>query len=224
MIKAILFDFDGLILETEEPVFRAWQELYASYGLQLPYEDWSNQIGTRSSASDPLDDLEAQIGKPFADRQALEERLQQREMALIRLKTAQPGVQAYLDSAQRMGLKIGLASSSYRQWVTGHLKRLNLLNYFDSLRTADDVTKVKPDPALYRMVLSDLGIQPQEGFALEDSPHGVNSAKAAGLYCVAVPNVMTASMSFDQADLRLESLEDLPLEALIQRIGIHKPV
>jgi HAD superfamily hydrolase (TIGR01509 family) len=127
-------------------------------------------------------------------------------------------VQAYLAEARQMGLKIGMASSSPCRWVIGHLQRLELLEFFDTVRARDDVERVKPDPELFLTVLADLGAEPQEAVAFEDSPNGIQAAKAAGLLCVAVPNPVTRQYSLAQADLRLDSLADLPLQALIEKV------
>jgi HAD superfamily hydrolase (TIGR01509 family) len=221
-IRAIIFDFDGLILETEEPVYQSWQELYTSFSRQMSFEDWAMLIGTAPGHFDPMSDLEKQLGRSLEDPATLEAKRFQREMEIIYTRPVQPGVMAYLDTAKRLGLKIGLASSSSAGWVKGHLSRLGLIHYFDCIRTAEDVDLVKPDPKLYLQVLSALETTPQEAIALEDSPNGVTAAKQAGLYCVAIPNVLTSRLPLDHADLRLKSLEELPLEELIRLAENHR--
>ena len=217
MIRALIFDFDGLILDTEVPVYRSWKELYEQHGCQLPLSTWAQFIGLTPGTLDPYASLEEQLGRPV-DHAALGPKRQAREMALLASQPIQPGVQAYLETAKRLGLKIGLSSSSSCEWVSGHLKRLDLYAYFESLRAAEDVPRAKPDPALYLAVLSDLGIPPEQAIGLEDSPNGVLAAKRAGLFCVAVPNDVTRQLPLDQADMRIESLADLSLEALIARL------
>ena len=123
-----------------------------------------------------------------------------------------------LQDARRLGLKLGLASSSSCQWVEEHLQQRGLRAYFDVVRAADDVRFTKPDPELYLAVLTKLDVLPAQALALEDSPNGVRAAKAAGMYCVAVPNTMTSQLPLHEADLRLESLADLSLETLLARI------
>ncbi len=217
MIRALIFDFDGLILDTETPVFRSWQEFYESFGGRLEYAQWAQVVGTVSTEADHFARLEAQIGT-LLDRQTLGPQRRQRESELIQNQPILPGVQAYLAEARQLGLKIGMASSSPCQWVMGHLQRLDLLKYFDSIRARDDVERVKPDPELFLAVLADLGAEPQEAVAFEDSPYGVQAAKAAGLLCVVVPNPITRQYSLAQADLRQESLAETPLSSLIERI------
>lgn len=143
------------------------------------------------------------------------------EQAINEEQPVLPGVEQYLQDAGRLGLKIGLASSSSRKWVMGHLQRLGLDSYFDNIRTSDDVQLVKPHPELYLSVLNGLGLQASEAIALEDSPIGVQAAKHAGLYCVAVPNPLTSLLSLNQADLQLGSLAEMPLEVLLDKVNGH---
>jgi HAD superfamily hydrolase (TIGR01509 family) len=217
MIRALIFDFDGLILDTETPVFHSWQELFAAQGGCLTYEQWAQTVGTVSTEAEHFDWLEAQTGHVL-DRETLGPQRRQRESELILKQPVLPGVREMLAEGKQRGLKIGLASSAGCPWVVGHLQRLHLLEYFDSIRGRDDVEQVKPDPELFLTVLADLGAQPREAVVFEDSPNGIRAAKAAGLLCVAVPNPVTRQYSLAQADLRLESLAEIPLSSLIERI------
>jgi beta-phosphoglucomutase-like phosphatase (HAD superfamily) len=123
-----------------------------------------------------------------------------------------------LDDAKAMGLKIGLASSSVRQWIVDNLTRLQITEYFDCVRTADDVPHSKPDPALYLETMACLGVNADQGIAFEDSPNGVIAARRAGLYTVVVPNDLTRRLSLQSASLRLDSLKDLKLHELIKKV------
>ena len=213
-IRALIFDFDGLILDTEGPIFQSWQELYESYGGQLSFSTWSEIIGTVSNEFDHFEDLEEQIGYSL-DRASLSPQRRQRELELIATQPLQPGVDTYLEDAKRFGLKIGLASSSPCDWVTGHLTQRGLIDYFDCIFARDDVSVVKPDPELYLSVLKALGVQAEQAFVIEDSPIGVTAAQRAGLFAVVVPNALTARLPLDHADMRLGSLADISLEELI---------
>lgn len=222
-IQALVFDFDGLILETEEPGFIAWQELYREYGCELQFDDWVKIIGTYEWVFDPVADLERCIGRPFNDDRALKRR-QQREAELIQAQPVMPGVVDYLQTAQRLGLKIGLASSSPPSWVYGHLTRLGLLDYFEVIRTRGDAPVTKPDPGLYLAACAGLGVQPGDSIALEDSPNGVTAAKRAGMYCVVVPTVMTKDQPLEHADRRLNSLAEISLEDLLREVEAQQVV
>ena len=220
MILALVFDFDGLILETEGPIYQSWRELYAAYGIPLPLEIWGKIIGT-SDHFDVFGELERQVGRKL-DREALTARQKERETTLVLQQAVRPGVEQYLKDARRLGLKVGLASSSSCQWVTGHLERLGLLPYFDRICARDDVRLTKPDPELFQLAVRWLGVEPHQAVAIEDSPNGILAAKRAGLYCLAVPNELTRQLSLDLADLRADSLEDLPLEQLLNRLQTTK--
>lgn len=130
-----------------------------------------------------------------------------------------PGVVEHLEAAKSIGLKLGVASSSTRDWVRGHLARLGILERFDCLRCRDDVANAKPDPDLYIAVLECLGVLASEAIAVEDSPNGVMAAKRAGLRCVAIPNSITARLDLGQADVLLGSLADVTLAELLRRVA-----
>jgi HAD superfamily hydrolase (TIGR01509 family) len=213
MIRAVIFDFDGLILDTEAPIFQSWQEIYQAYGVSLTIEEWSQIIGGNDISFNPLERLPASV-----DHQAISEQQRRRESDLIAHQPVLPGVSAYLQEAQRLGLKIGLASSSPCDWVIGHLSRLGLIDYFDCILASDDVRRTKPDPELYLAVLAVLDVPPAQAFALEDSPNGIRAARQAGLFCVAVPNPLTRQMDTTHASMHLGALSDLPLQALIEKI------
>jgi HAD superfamily hydrolase (TIGR01509 family) len=214
MIKALIFDFDGLILETETPIFQSWQEIYQVYGCELMLEEWLANVGTAEEQFDPFTSLEQRSGQPI-DRQQTLIRRQRRELELIEHQRVLPGVREYLESARRLGLRVGLASSSSCDWVVGHLERLGLIGYFDAIAASDDVALTKPDPALYRTAVEWLGVAPREAVAFEDSRNGLIAAKRAGLYCVVIPNALTHRLDLDDADIRLGSLEEMPLAELL---------
>jgi len=214
MVKALIFDFDGLILDTEGPEFQAWQEVYTAHGSELKLAAWSQGIGTLGGF-DPYGHLEAQLGRPVR-REDLRGPLGERTAALIAQLGILPGVTELIKKARQHGLKVGLASSSHHAWVDGHLARLGILKQFDCIRCADDVKAVKPDPELYMTVLAYFNIEANEAIAFEDSPNGILAAKRAGLFCIAVPNPLTAQLALDRADLRVASLETMPIGKLSQ--------
>ena len=220
-ISALIFDFDGLILDTEGPIYQSWQETYAQHGLVLPLELWVTIIGTYDEPFDPWTYMQELAGKPLDGEAILPKRLE-RELELIYQNPIRPGVETYLSEAPRLGLKIGLASSSTCKWVKGHLQRLGLLAHFDCIRCKDDVQFTKPNPELYLAAAECLGVQAQACIALEDSPNGVTAAKAAGMFCVAAPNPLTHDLSLGHADLRLAELADLPLERLLELAASRK--
>ena len=138
--------------------------------------------------------------------------------ALFKDAVPLPGVEDYIAGARERGLRIGIASSSPHSWVSPKLEHIGLAGAFDTVVCSDDVGSAKPDPASYLKTLAELGVTSGEAFALEDSPNGVQGAKNASLLCVAVPGIMTRDRSFDHADMRIESLEDVPLVELLEAL------
>ena len=220
-LAAVIFDFDGLILDTEGPAFQSWQEIYEEHGCTLPMRIWETVLGGFSSAPVVCEYLETLLGRQI-DRDAVFARRQARKLELTALESVLPGVEECISSAQTLGVRLGLASSSSRGWVSEHLDRLGLGNAFACLRCREDVAQVKPEPDLYLAALDGLGVGAGDAIALEDSPNGVTAAKRAGLFCVAVPNKLTARLSLDHADLALPSLDAMPLSELL-RLAAHTP-
>jgi len=217
-ILALVFDFDGLILDTETTDFQAWQEVFAAHGCELRLEVWADCVGRPAGHFDPFEHLERLSGVPIErDRIRAQRSARMRELNL--LQPVLPGVLDYLRGARGLGLKVGLASSSDRAWVHGHLERLGLLEYFNTIKCVEDTGVHKPDPAPYLAVLATLGVPPAAAVAFEDSPHGVTAAKTAGMVCVAVPNPVTRRLGLDHADLVLDSLASLPLSGLLSRLN-----
>lgn len=217
MIRALIFDFDGLILETEEPIYRSWKEVYEARGVALPFDLWVKTVGSSNQAFHPQRYLEERLGVPLA--QDVIDRRIARRVELVLAEPLRPGVADLALAAHAAGLKVAVASSSSRDWVKGHLDRLGIAELFDCFRARDDVEHVKPEPDLYLASLDCLGVAAAEAVAIEDSPNGVTAAKSAGLRCVVVPNSITAGLDLSQADLRLSSLADVTLPQLLEQLG-----
>jgi HAD superfamily hydrolase (TIGR01509 family) len=216
MIKALIFDFDGIIIDSESPELQVWQEVFAEHGRELGFELWADLIGRPPNHFDLYSYFQQNIA-PEADIETLRLTRRARVIALTEAQPVLPGVLDYLRAASTLGLKIGMASSSSGRHVLGHLARLELLDYFHSTKCFEDTATHKPDPGPYRAVLAELAVSADEAIAFEDSPNGVSAAKAAGIFCVAVPNPVTRVLPLEHADYRLESLADEPLEDILAR-------
>lgn len=218
-LRGLLFDFDGLIVDTESPSYESWNEIYQEHGQELNLEQWADVISNHDSAFDALENLRLLVGDADFDAAAVAARRNTRKDEITDLTELLPGIRRYVDDASRMGLKLGIASGSSRKWVTGHLARLGIDQHWDCIRCRDDVQRSKPDPETYMALLECLGVSAEEAIALEDSPNGIASAKAAGIYVVAVPNSLTRQLDLSAADLVVESLPNLPLEQLLTKAG-----
>jgi HAD superfamily hydrolase (TIGR01509 family) len=217
-IRGLLFDFDGLLVDTETPSRAAFEALYSDYGHELPLSRWATLVGTLGADFEPYAHLEELVGSPL-DHDELDRRRRAREDELVDLEDLRPGVHAILQRAHELGLRTAIVSSSSEDWIERHLNRLERNEGWDAIVAANgDTSRAKPTPTLYLEALERLGLAPSEGIAFEDSPNGVAAAKSAGLFCVAVPNSITATLALDDADLIVESLEDITLDELIARL------
>jgi HAD superfamily hydrolase (TIGR01509 family) len=218
VIKALIFDFDGLMLDTETPDYEVWRDLYREYGYELDTHTWGQIVGGNSgTAFEPLPHLEQLTGRDLSSH-GLNAIADHRRLARIDAMALLPGVLETLEEARKRGLRLGVASSSPHAWVDGHLRQRGLLDQFQAIVCREDAPYPKPEPDLYLAALRALRIGPHEAIALEDSPNGVTAARRAGIFVVAVPNPLTARLSIQGEDLRLESLADLPLGALLDRL------
>jgi HAD superfamily hydrolase (TIGR01509 family) len=218
-VRAFLFDFDGLILDTETASRAGWEWLYRQHGFDLPSEQWATLIGTIGAPWNPMDHLEELVGNAL-EREELDERRYAHELSLIETEELRPGIAEYLAEAESRGIKRAIVSSSSRRWIDMHLARLERSVGWDAIVAADhDVSRAKPRPDLYLDTLRLLGVDADHAIAFEDSPNGVRAARSAGIFCVAIPNDVTRDLGLDEADLVVASLADLPPDELLARFA-----
>ncbi|MHB8637794.1 MAG: HAD family hydrolase [Fimbriimonadaceae bacterium] len=213
-LRAVFLDFDGLILDTEWPEVEAWSEMFREHGHVYADDVWKGVIGrgAEQEAVRAEDLLSKWTGRPARE---LEAEYRVRKMAKILLQPVLPGVIARLAEAAKLGLIVVAVSSSKREWVEGHLRRLSLWPSFLRSFCSDDVARTKPFPDLYLLALSTLGLAANEAVVFEDSPNGVAAARAAGIRVIAVPNRLTAQLDLSAADAVVDSLEMVPLSPLL---------
>lgn len=212
MIRALIFDFDGLILDTETPLVDSYSDVHRTHGVAFDRDAFIRNIGHAEWAFDPWHGF-----SPHADRAALEtERRALKDARLLRLPIL-PGVAALLEAARARNLHIGLASNSEHSWCEPHLARLGLRQYFEFLACREDAPSPKPQPDLYKLVLNRFGLRGHEAIAFEDSQTGTLAARRANLWVVAVPNESTLHHDVSRAHLRVASLAEVSLAGLIAR-------
>jgi HAD superfamily hydrolase (TIGR01509 family) len=217
-MKALLFDFDGTLVDTESIDLRTWHEVFEAHGVSVPVDRFALRVGTLTGPNE-LDELDALLETP-CDREAVIAARQRREVELLELEPLRPGVRDYLERARTLELRVAIVSSSSRSWIEHNLRRLGLLDGWTAIVCADgDTARCKPSAALYLEALEMLGVDATEALAFEDSPNGISAARAAGIFCVAFPNEVTSALDLSQADLLLESLDDLPLPELLTHVG-----
>ncbi|MEK4384065.1 HAD family hydrolase [Aeribacillus sp. FSL K6-2848] len=214
-MKAIIFDFDGLIIDTETPWFEAYKETLGYYNVDLPLEHYVKSVGSDNTVL--YEFFKQQLGES-CNIEEIDTKAESIYKEKMKTPQAREGVKDYLQEANDLGYKIAIASSSTREWVTHYLDELGVLNYFNTIITQDDVEKVKPAPDLYLKAVDALNISSNEALAFEDSLNGLQAALAAGLKCVIVPNPVTKSLPFENYDLRLQSMAEKSLSDVIKLI------
>jgi HAD superfamily hydrolase (TIGR01509 family) len=220
MIKAILFDFDGLILDTETPEYLVWKNIYDEHGFELPHGEWGKIIGGYGLSDFDAAEHLSHLSQGRLDPVPLRARHRLESDAMIHAARVMPGVMETIHEARRLGLKLAIASSSPHAWVDAHAQRLGIFHYFDAVVCADDVGlgRTKPNPDLFLLALSQLGVEKEAAIVLEDSPNGVTAANRAGIFVVAVPNPVTSLLVIEGANLMVRSLSELTARDLLDTV------
>jgi sugar-phosphatase len=219
VIRAVIFDMDGLLIDTE-PIWRRVEiELFGRLGLDLTEEQLLETMGVRVSEC-----VQRWYQQHPWSGPSCEEVTRQIEDGVIdyvsRCGEPKPGVQQVLRLVNQAGLPIAIASSSSERLIRAVVERLRIGSYIQTVCSGEQEPEGKPHPGVYLRAAQRLGVPPEDCLALEDSPNGVLSAKAAGMYCIAVPDPYVASdPRMDHADLRLDSLEELTPSLLRELTG-----
>lgn len=212
MLGGVVFDFDGLILDTETPEFHAWGSVFSHYGVTLEIHEWAKCVG----GGNPPWRVDQHLLElvPAVDLKLVHKQVHEiRDAILIDLEL-QPGALAVFDLLEQLNIPFGIASSSRSLWVEGFLANHDLRHKFSVIKTWDMVGAKKPDPRLYLTACEALQIAPEKSIAFEDSPNGILAAKRAGMTAVAVPNSVTKNFDLSQADVQLATLEEVNEELL----------
>jgi HAD superfamily hydrolase (TIGR01509 family) len=214
-LKALFFDFDGLILDTETPEIGVWKEIFAEHGLEYPDEHWISSIGRGADLIEetPIQLLRRMLGRDL-EVEAISTERHLRVMAAIEKESVRPGIVRLANEARSFGLRICVVSSSRHSWVDHHLTRLGITSLFETTICRDDVARAKPFPDLYLAACQWAEVQPYESATLEDSPTGLMAANAADVFSVAVPNDSTKHLDLDHARIRWDRLEEKSLSDL----------
>jgi HAD superfamily hydrolase (TIGR01509 family) len=214
VIRAVIFDMDGLIIDTEWPDYQSWQELYAAHGHDLPLSDWLPHVGLWGPPAALGERLCGLIGEG-ADLQALRVRRRARCDELVRENMVpMAGYTPLIERLTANDIRRGLASTSSRDWVDFVVDGLAVRSHFHAIVAGDEVAVRKPAPDVYLHAAERLGVSPAECLALEDSAPGVASAKAAGMRCIAIPNRVTCHHDLSAADRRVADLGEVTLDLL----------
>jgi len=220
MLKALIFDFDGLILDTETPEVDVWTEIYAEHGFDFPFNDWVQTVGGYGISNFDAAEHLSLLSQGRLDPASMRLRHRHGSDALTHSRPIMPGVLETIREAKRLGLRLAIASSSPHLWVDDHTQRLGIFHHFDKVICRDDVGtgRTKPHPDLFLTALDQLQVGNNETVVFEDSPNGVKAAKRAGIFVVAVPNPLTARLVIEGASLMINSLSEMSLSELILKV------
>jgi HAD superfamily hydrolase (TIGR01509 family) len=210
MIQALIFDFDGLIIDTESAIIEAWKDAYQHCEIEFPSDRFHAIVGHADIPFNPWNDFKDRKDLPMPAGQ-LKNHIEESVLKKVEAKPVLPGILQTITTAKDKNLPIAVASNSKHDWVDSHLKRLGLFDLFDAIRCRDDVQKPKPNPDVYLSLVNFFVLGGEDILAFEDSSTGVLAAKKAGLRCVAIPGPSTITGDFSQADLIIQSLEEQPL-------------
>jgi HAD superfamily hydrolase (TIGR01509 family) len=205
MPAAVIFDNDGLTLDTEHTWTRAESTLYERYGTEFTLDHKREMLGTSGAKSARA--MERHLGLPGRGHEL---HVELRELVHSELAGAgvapMPGALDLLAALRERGIPIGLATNSGREFATRALRSAGLHETFDAVVSAEDVPRPKPAPDVYLAAAAQLGADPAECVALEDSETGVAAARGAGMTVVGVPSF--PGIALDTADLVAPSLAD----------------
>ncbi len=218
MITAFIFDFDGLIIDTEYSSYQTWFDIYQTYQIDLPMTEWIKCVGSSNDEFDPIRYLRTKTDA-FLDETKIRKQQFERHHNISHSMPILPGVETYLNYAKQNNIKLAVASSSSYRWVSSHLETKGLLTAFDLIITADDVDRVKPAPDLFIKVKEEFGLKDYEGIIFENSAHGILAGFLSKLFCVAVPNTITQGLNFEKADLVIKGLDTISPPELLRQLN-----
>jgi beta-phosphoglucomutase-like phosphatase (HAD superfamily) len=213
---AIIFDMDGVLIDSEPLHFDVLTEVLAADGQALSRAEYEEFIGLTNAAMWQTLIARHRLVRSMSDYQTQFDAILLR--VLLRPHAPLPGVVALITRGRDLGLRLGVASSSRQVWIDATLRSLGLSEAFDTVVSGDDVERGKPDPRIYLLAAQRLGIAPGRCLAIEDSPNGVQSARAAGMVVLGVRTPYTAHLHLDGAERIVDSVSDLDLSGEALRL------
>ena len=208
MLKAIIFDMDGVIIDSEPQHARAALRVFNRHGANTDYEYCASFIG--SSTEKLVEDAITHFGLNITVAEMMKEMLEEKRLvAKEEGYPALPGIQKLVRTLQHSGISLAVASSSSQAEIERVVKHLNIRKYFTKLISSSSVNAPKPAPDTFNLALKELGVNPKEAVIVEDSCYGIQAAKAAGCVCVGYVNPHSGEQDLSDADVILESFENI---------------
>ncbi|MGK9254024.1 HAD family phosphatase [Paenibacillus sp. P22] len=213
MIKAFLFDMDGVIIDSEPLHFDVDIRVMAYLGAEITQTELEPYVGMTNPAMWKA--IKEQYGFPHSTEEIIDYQLKDKLQELDKLDIEPiEGIRELLDELRSHGVAIGLASSSPRVFIEAVLGKFGLADYFGCIVSGEEVPQGKPAPDVYLEAASVLGIQPADCVVLEDSRNGVRAAKAAGMRAIGFINPNSGNQDLSEADFTVERIGDIKLAEL----------
>ena len=206
-MQAVLFDFDGVLVDTEWAIYQSWKRVFEANGHPLPLGIYTRCIGSDFTTWSPKTHLEELTGMDF-DWHDLDARRQQEILLDLTDAGPMPGAIELLEKLASSGLPCAVVSSSSHRWVDGWLEKVGLAGYFKAVVCRGDAPRIKPAPDLFEEAARRLTVIPADCLVIEDSRNGLNAAQAAGMRVWVVPNRVTAGSDFTGAERVWRSLDE----------------
>lgn len=211
--KAVIFDMDGLMFDTETLFSAVQTEIAQKRGKTFTLEIQNKMMGRK-----PLDAIKVMIEELGMDEDP-EDIAQERDDAYIELletdSQPMPGLFGFLELLNRHDIRKAVASGSYHKWIDALLERFKIRDQFEVIVSGEDVKIAKPAPEIYHKAVSKLNLELKDCVVLEDAVNGIKAAKAAGCIAVAIPSRFTKHQDFSEADYIVESLSDPELKSIL---------
>ncbi len=211
VFSAVLFDFDGVLVDTEWAIYQSWKRVFEGHGQHLPLEIYTRCIGSDFATWSPKTHLEELTGLAF-DWHDLDARRQEEILKDLTHEGAMHGAAVFIEKLSAIGMPQAVVSSSSHRWVDGWLEKIELAGHFQTTVCRGDAPRIKPAPDLFLEAASRLAVAPECCLVIEDSLNGLKAAKAAGMAVWVVPNRVTKSLDFSPADRVFRSLADCAAE------------
>ena len=213
-LAAVIFDFDGIVLDSETPEYESHRRIYRRCGVTLTVEEWCGVIGTWSEGHDER--WFAQLCARSADAPGRDAYFAERRRIFEEIVPADPmpGIHDLLTALRGAAIPAAIASSAPARWVVGAVERLGIRPLLAAVVTGDEVGQRKPAPDVYLEAARRLGVEPERSIAIEDSGPGIAAARAAGMKAIAIPHWLTASHDLSGADLTVAHAGELTLDRL----------
>ena len=219
MLASVIFDFDGIVLDSETPEYESHRRIYERYGVTLTVDEWCGVIGTWSEGHD--EQWFRRLCERAAEAPPRDAYFEERRRLFEEIVPSDPmrGVRELLAALRDAHVPLAIASSAPARWVVGAVERLGIAPFFTAIVTGDQVTHRKPAPDVYLTAARRLDADPRRSVAIEDSSAGIAAARAAGMKAVAIPHWLTERHDLSGADLTVEHAGLLTLDRLEALIG-----